>query len=341
MTLRTRFLANNTIQARPRAADWSPPTSDRKDLSLLHQDFLAEQRYSARLSPATLRGYSQSFARLQSLLPSLTLDHLTPALMTDFFRKLESRRRSFGRGREAVGVKNSTVATYRSKLSRFFRWLEEKKYIAGSPFAGLSYPHVTYEDRQYLDRASVERIFSALVLEGMWRSSFVRRRNLALFSLFLYTGIRRGELLGLRVPDVDLDRLELLVRPETSKSRLRRVVPISSRLCLVLKDYLNERARLRVQSEYLITSLRGVPFTHDGLKHLVNHVRRLSGVTFHVHQFRHTFAVNVLNQGADIATLKQLLGHRDVRMTSQYLRCLPTTALRTDVERLRLDTLLA
>jgi integrase/recombinase XerD len=59
-----------------------------------------------------------------------------------------------------------------------------------------------------------------------------------------------------------------------------------------------------------------------------------------VHQFRHTFAVNFLNQGGDIAKLKQLLGHRDIRMTSAYLRCLPTSAMRTNVESISLDTLL-
>ncbi|RJO59499.1 hypothetical protein C4546_01995 [Candidatus Parcubacteria bacterium] len=57
------------------------------------------------------------------------------------------------------------------------------------------------------------------------------------------------------------------------------------------------------------------------------------------HQFRHTFAVNVLNNGSDIAKLKQLLGHRDIRMTATYLRCLPTSAMRGDVETLTLDNL--
>jgi integrase/recombinase XerD len=59
-----------------------------------------------------------------------------------------------------------------------------------------------------------------------------------------------------------------------------------------------------------------------------------------VHRFRHTFAVNFLNRGGDIAKLKQLLGHRDIRMTSAYLRCLPTSAMRTDVESITLESLL-
>jgi integrase len=187
----------------------------------------------------------------------------------------------------------------------------------------------------------VERVFSALVFTAKWRSRFLRKRNIAIFSMLLYTGMRKGELLGLRVTDLDLDRLEVTIRAETSKSRLRRVVPISSKLSVALEDYLEERQRLRLQSEYLFAAASSdTPFTADGLKHLVEEVKRLSGVIFHIHQFRHTFAVNFLSHGGDIAKLKQLLGHRDIRMTSAYVRCLPTAAMRTDVESITLDTLL-
>jgi integrase/recombinase XerD len=307
----------------------------------LHEQFVTERRFSTRLSPATLRGYRQSFAVLVSLMPTITARQLTPTGMTEFFRRLEMRSRSPGRGRERRGVKSSTVATYRSKLNCYFSWLEVNGHIAANPLQAMPYPHVQYEDRQYLGRAAVERIFSALVLGATWRTRFLRKRNIALFAMFLYTGIRKGELLGLRVTDVDLDRLEVTIRAETSKSRLRRVVPVNSKLLLALEDYLEERQRQRLQSEYLFTSAaRDRPFTAEGLKHLVEQVKRLSGEIFHVHQFRHTFAVNFLNQGGDIAKLKQLLGHRDIRMTSAYLRCLPTSAMRTDVESITLDTLL-
>src|SRR5258706_2601812 len=118
-----------------------------------------------------------------------------------------------------------------------------KGHIAANPFEGMPYPRVECEDKKYLDRMAVERIFSTWVLGGNWRTRFLRKRNIALFSTLLYTGIRKGELLGLRVLDLDLDRLELTVRAETSKSRFRRVVPINSKLCLALEDYLEERQR--------------------------------------------------------------------------------------------------
>lgn len=310
-------------------------------LEQLHEAFVNRQRFAARLSPVTLRGYTQSFGLLTTLMPALTPMDLTAAAMTEFFRRLETRKRVVGRMGLRVGVKTSTVATYRGKLGPFFGWLKENGHIAGNPFEAMPYPDVVYEDRKYLGRAAVERIFAALVLTAPWRSRFLRKRNVALFATMLYTGIRKGEILGLRVTDLDLDRLEVTIRAETSKSRRHRVVPMNSKLGLALEEYLEERQKLGFQSAFLFTSSSGdMPLTADGLKHLVERVKQLSGVTFHVHQFRHTFAVNVLNQGGSVAKLRQLLGHRDIRMTSAYLRVLPTKALRLDVETLALDRLL-
>jgi integrase len=274
-------------------------------------------------------------------MPGLSSDQLSAATMTEFFRRLETRTRLVGRGHERKGVKTSTVATYRSRLGRFFGWLEANGHLSANPFAAIPYPRVEYEDRKYLGRTAIERVFSTLLLSAGWVTRFLRTRNIAIFSTLLYTGMRKGELLALRVADVDLDRREATIRGETSKSRLRRVVPINSKLCLALEDYLGERQRRHQQSEYFFTSSSAdAPITADGLKHLVEQVKRLSGVIFHLHQFRHTFAVNFLSHGGDIARLKQLLGHRDIRMTSAYLRCLPTSAMRTDVESISLDTLL-
>jgi site-specific recombinase XerC len=112
-------------------------------LARLHEQFLGEQRFSARLSTSTLRGYRQTFALLVALMPTLDTQQLTPAAMTEFFRRLETRSRVIGRGQaEVVGVKTSTVATYRSKLNRFFGWLKAKREIAVSPFEGMPYPRV-------------------------------------------------------------------------------------------------------------------------------------------------------------------------------------------------------
>lgn len=310
------------------------------NLGELHKEFVNEQRFAARLSDVTLRGYEQSLALLQEVMPGLSASDLTPKTMTEFFRRLETRHRIVGRGIKKVGVKKSTIATYRSKLNRFFQWLETKGLIAKNPFSLLQYPDVRYEDRKFLKRKDIQKIFTVLALGVVQQNSFVQKRNLAIFATLLYTGVRRGELLGLQIIDLDIQRRELTVRPETSKSRMRRIVPISTELMKLLRDYLAERIRCRLTTPYLFaSSARDDRLSADGLKHLIESVKELSGVKFHVHQFRHTFAVNVLNNGSDIAKLKQLLGHRDIRMTATYLRCLPTSAMRGDVETLTLDNL--
>lgn len=306
-------------------------------LRQLHDQFLTEQRYATRLAPATLEAYRVSFELLLALMPELTPEDLTPEAMTEFFRRIETRPRLVGR-REVAGVTASTVATHRGKLGRFFSWLAGKGYLASNPFAAMPYPRVNYDDRQYLAKEDVEKIMAALALGG--RTRFQRRRDLALIATLLYAGLRRGELLGLRIGDVNIDRREMLVRAATSKSRSSRVVPTSSALCQALEDYLAERRKLPLTTPQLFVSGAGEPLTLHGLKHLTERIASRSCVRFHLHQFRHTFAINFLHQSGDVAKLQQLLGHRDIRMTSGYLRVLPTAAMRGNIESVRLDTLL-
>ena len=309
-----------------------------KDLRQLFDEFLLECEYAAKLRWETLRGYRATFELFLKLMPATALETLIPQTIAEFFRRLEKRERIIGRVRK-TGVQVSTVATYRSKLNRFFDWLVAKRFLKENPLRLMAHPSPVYEDRKYLKKEWVERIITA-VLVNKWRNNFIRKRNAAIFYTFLCCGLRRGELLGLKTYDLNLDRKELTVRSETSKSKRQRVVPINSVALATLSDYLQERQRASYTTPYLfVSSNRDDQLTAEGLKHLVEQVIRLSRVRFHVHQLRHTFAVNLLKNGCDIAKLKQLMGHTDIRMTMAYLRCLPTNAMKADVESLTLDNL--
>ncbi len=310
-------------------------------LSQLHNQFVEECRYSAHLSEETLRGYVSSFALLERMIPSIRLESIDPATMTEFFRRLKRRKRVVGRGILKTGIRNTTVATYRCKLNAFFEWLRIKGLIPENPFRSMAYPRVQYETRQYLKREAVERIFLSVSFGINWKDEFLRKRNIAILGVFLHCGLRRGELIGLKMLDVDRSRRELTVRAETSKSRRRRIIPLNTSVLTMLDDYLEARAKRGCQTPSLFVSTnRDAGLTREGLIHWIKKVREHCGIPFHVHQFRHTFAVNLLNKGCDTAKVKQLLGHTDIRMTLTYLRCLPTKAMRADVERLDLDNLL-
>jgi len=312
-----------------------------KSLSELHNEFMRECEFSRKLSTDTLRGYESAYKLFVKLMgEDIQLAMLTPEFMTEFFRRIDQRERKVGNSKVVNGVKKSTIATYRSKLAKFFGWLEKKGHIKQNPFKEMEFPDVRYEDKKFLKREEVERILNAVSFNIEWSNSFVKKRCLAILFLGLYCGLRKGEILGQRLIDVDFDRNQITVRAESSKSKRERVIPLNRMVKQHLKDYIEERKKRKLLCEYLMVSNSGDRrFTGHGHKHLMNRLVDASGLRFHTHQLRHTFAINMLNSGCDIAKLQQLLGHRDIRMTAAYLRCIPTSAMRVDVERLMLDNL--
>lgn len=306
----------------------------KKSLDELFSEFLRELRFSQKLSAETLRGYEAGFRLFRTLLPTTTVDTLTKSALMAFFEKLDTRQRIVGRGELKSGVKRSTVATYRSKLNAFIKWMKRNGYIKENPFTEIEYPSVRYDDKAFLTGDETTKIFSALTMNDKeWSSPFIRRRNYAMFIVLLNCGLRKAELLGLKVLDINFERKEVRVDGETSKSKRQRIVPMNSEAFTVLRDYVQVRKSIAPTTDYLFPCDNGTTgLKHSGFKHLISKVRQLSGVNFHAHQFRHTFAVNLLNRQVDIAKLRQLLGHRDIRMTAAYVRCLPTDSLRADVE---------
>lgn len=310
----------------------------KKDLHQLFNEFMYECEYVRKVRPETLRGYEYTFSLLLKIVPGLSLSSLTTNNITYFFKVLQERKRIVGKGIVKVGIKKSTAATYWRKLNTFFEWLAKRKQLNENPFNTMAYPTPEYDDRKYLTREQIERIFAA-IHNHTDNNLLVLKRNLTLFYILLFCGLRREELIHLQIRDIDFDRRTLTVRAATSKSAMSRQIPIHPTVALYLKDYLKQRQKYTTQ--YLIVSSKQDDrLTYNGLKHLVQKLVIRSGVRFHLHQFRHTFAVNYLKESNNLAQLKQLLGHRSIAMTIMYLRCLPVDQLRGDIETMSIDKLL-
>jgi integrase/recombinase XerD len=300
--------------------------------------FIYECEFVRKIRPETIRGYTQAYKTLVTLSHIETIEDINSATLIQFFKTLQERKRIVGRGTLKTGVKKSTVASYWSKLNVFFSWLNTKGYIPQNPFGGIKYPTPTYEDKKYLHKEEIEKILTAIHIHHH-DTILLLKRNLTLFHLLLFCGLRKEEVMLLQVRDIDFERKMLTIRAETSKSNRSRQIPIHTATLMHLKDYLKERNSYT--TPYLIISHnRDDKLTYDGLKHLVTKLRTASGVPFHLHQFRHTFAVNFLNTTNNIFTLKNLLGHSDIRVTTLYLRCMPPEESRTAIETLSIDTFL-
>lgn len=314
----------------------------KKKLTNLFDEFINEQRYTRKIRPATLKGYESSFNLFVKVMPHIKYPgQLTPAVMTEYFTKLHTRERVVGNGKIKKGIKDSTVGTYWAKLGKFFNWLEMREYFKINPLSLMDRPIVDYTDRKYLEKEDVEKIFSHVSYHINWRTSLLRSRNIALFTVALCCGLRKSELIKLNLLDVNLKNRTLTIRKEITKSRQSRVIPLNNLVCEKLKDYLSERSKAGHTGNWLWCSDNtGNRFTVYGLNHLVKKVEEHAEVDFHMHRFRHTFAINLVGNNVPAPKIQQLMGHKDIRMTAAYSRCIPADEMRADVELINCSDLL-
>lgn len=307
-----------------------------KQLKELFELFIDNKKYSDRRRPETLRGYRHVFEFFLRQMPHIVYPYqLAPEVVNTFMKQVQTRTRIVGKGELRSGIKDSTARTYLNKLDTFFRWLVTAGHLEKNPILEKGkYPQ--YNDVRTVSGSDIRKLYTAITLSDS--NLFVRKRDTAMLSTLIYLGLRRGELVGLQVPDLDMERRNLKVRAETSKSKATRVLPVNDTLYFHLKDYLEERKNRKLTTEFLFASSnqdRGI--TKHGLKHWVEKLKKRAGVTFHLHKFRHTFACGLGKSGASEIKVQLLLGHTDPRMTRKYLRSLGVEDYRDAVNNLTIE----
>ena len=211
----------------------------------------------------------------------------------------------------------NTFIVYHKTLLVFFRWCIKQGYMDKNPVLDIEKPRMEKKLPTKLNKQVALKLLE-IVYNYPYDYKFLRYRNHAIFSTFIFTGLRKQELLNLKFTDIDLDNLTLFVRQ--GKGKKDRIIPISYNLAQTLKKYLDERKRLNKTNPELFSSLRGnVGFTANGLKKLIDQVRLSSGVKFSAHKLRHTFATLMLEGGCDIYSLSRMMGHSDIKTTTIYL----------------------
>ena len=307
-----------------------------KYLQPLLEEYLQECEYSSRLRPATIRGYRAVFSLFISIMPEiLTVEHLMPSSVVEFFKRLQVRKRIVGKCTTKSGVRDSTIRTYWAKLNAFFSWLVVTKHLQNNPLKGVKKPpEPKYEDSRALKDDEVDKIIAAIVSRA--NGPLALRRDIVIVSLLLYCGLRRGELISLQVKDIDLFTATLTVRGETSKSKRTRTLPIHPTLLMHIKEYMTVRNRRNYQTECLLvsTNRKNGGLTKNGLRHWEKRMNKLSGVVFHLHRFRHSFATNLARKDVGLVKIQKLLGHNSSGMTERYVRSIVPEDLRDDISKL-------
>jgi integrase/recombinase XerC len=207
---------------------------------------------------------------------------------------------------------DSTARNRYSGLRQFYRWLVAEDEIDHSPMAEMKPPAITDKPIQVLTDDQLRKL-----LAGCAGKSFVERRDNAIMRLFIDTGVRRAEMAGLHVDDIDVREQ---VAQVFGKGRRPRTVPFGVRAAQGLSRYLRERARHpHAASPMLWLGEKGKrPLTADGIRQMLERRGAAIGVHVHPHMFRHGFADAWLSSGGTEADLKRLAGWKSRQMIDRY-----------------------
>ena len=220
-------------------------------------------------------------------------------------------------GRTERNWSSASFLSYYNSLSVFFKWCIKEGHIEHDYTQDIEKPRLTKKIPVRLTRQESLRLLE-VVYNYPYQSEFLRYRNHAIFATFLFTGVRRMELLNLKYTDIDIENLTLFVRQ--GKGGKDRIIPISYQLAEILSRYLKERKRLkRTCPEFFASVIYNKGLSKDGLEHVVDRLKKAAGLKFGLHQLRHTFATLMLEGGCDIFSLSKMMGHSSIKTTTIYL----------------------
>ncbi len=213
------------------------------------------------------------------------------------------------------GISNSSVNRKIASLKAFYKFLLKTKQIESSPLL----KHKSLKTPKKLQIPFSENELDKVLNDLKFPDGFEGIRDKLIIDLFYTTGVRRTELIHLRMQNVDLQNDTLKVLGKRNKERILPIVPV---IANQIKVYLSERVQLESikDSDYFFLLLKGVKLNDSFVYRLINYY--FSNVSEKVkkspHILRHTFATHLLNNGADLNSVKELLGHASLASTQVY-----------------------
>jgi len=281
-----------------------------RDATERYLRFLEMER---NLSPNTLRAYEGDLRIFAEFCARAGIDE--PG---DVDHRLLRRYLSY---LQTMGYARTTVARRSSAVKGLYRFLADRGDLNSNPSAALSPPR---RERRLPRVLHLEEIDAAEKRQNLhiYRTSL---RDMALVELLYATGMRVGELAKLDLTDIDFEREEVRV---VGKGRKERVIPVHDTARQLLQAYLDkERPQLagndidgETEGDPLFLSVRGGRLSDRGVRRVVDHFFRglEGGKRISPHTLRHTFATHLLQGGADLRTVQELLGHVDLSTTQIY-----------------------
>jgi len=304
----------------------SAPATPAAELSSEVTDFLLHLEKERNVSPNTVLAYRRDLATFGEFLgeyygtAAWTWQGIDRLAIRGFLGFLTRR----GLGKRSISRALSVVRS-------FYRFLHRNEIVDANPARAVGSPKLERYLPSYLDRGQVDRLFDMAEVRAM-EGRFTDVRNLAILELFYSTGMRLSELRGVSRQDMDMVTQQVKVR---GKGRKERLIPIGDHALRAMRNYEAKRDELirsigaKADRTAFFVSSQGkrmsVRTIQMAITALLDRVDENAGLS--VHSLRHTFATHMLDAGADLRAVQELLGHASIATTQIYTH--------TSVERLK------
>ena len=272
-------------------------------------EFLAHLQTVRNYSPKTVSSYQEDIDKFCDYIfkEGVLLEDVDVICIRNFLTEELSQ-----------GISKRSCKRRLSSLRHFYKYMVNVGYIQDNPFIFISAPKVETKYPHALYKEQIEQIFK----RNAERTDSLASRDQAILNLLYYSGIRAAELVTLDVQSVSLK--ERVVRV-LGKGNKERIIPFTTDCQKVLKTYMdNDRKRFLKRSKELTPALflnaSGKRLTTRGLEYILDSIEEKIGlyVGLHPHILRHSFATHLLENGADLRVIQELLGHESINATQVY-----------------------
>jgi len=264
-------------------------------------EFLDYLKYEKNFSAHTILAYENDLKEFMQFVDSLNISETNKEIIRQYIGYLSERKLEV----KSIRRKISSIRSY-------FNFLIKEGIYSQNPCRGLVLPKIKKSIPEFLDAEPLLNY-----LNENTESDFESIRNKLIIDILYQTGIRRSELVNLKKNDIDLNNLNLKVLGKRNKER---IIPFSLQLADNLNRYFSVLYDMNIKSDYLLVDKNGKQLSSFQVYYIVK--KELSKITTqekkHPHILRHTFATHLLNNGADINAVKELLGHSNLKATEIY-----------------------
>ncbi|MEJ5167252.1 MAG: tyrosine recombinase XerC [Thermoanaerobaculia bacterium] len=268
------------------------------------KEFLNYLEYEKNVSPMTLKSYGED---LESFLNYLKIEepHIKDIKQVDTFAIF-----SYLSYLSRKGIGKRSMQRHLSTLRSFFKYFLKEEKVKANPASAVPMPKFIRPLPKVLQKEEIIKILEEKEEEG-----WLEKRNKAIFELLYATGIRVSELSSLTFEDIDFSQRVLRVKGKGGKER---IVPFGKKALEAIRDYLKEVPFEGI--DYIFLNKNGGKLTTRSIHRIVVKyaIKILGSREVSPHTFRHSFATHLLEQGADLRFIQELLGHSSLSTTQIY-----------------------